>query len=62
MDKQQIKDFVCDYHERTRSDVLIDDYINTDEFFSIGDENSNEWMADDNIDLSYCKESLRNDC
>ncbi|HFN8235380.1 TPA: pathogenicity island protein, partial [Staphylococcus aureus] len=21
MDKQQIKDFVCDYHERTRSDV-----------------------------------------
>jgi hypothetical protein len=30
--------------------VLIDDEINTDEFFSIGDENSNEWMADDNID------------
>ncbi|HDU2862241.1 TPA: pathogenicity island protein, partial [Staphylococcus aureus] len=48
MDKQQIKGFVCDYHERTRSDVLIDDDINTDEFFSIGDENSNEWMADDN--------------
>ncbi|HDC6462169.1 TPA: pathogenicity island protein, partial [Staphylococcus aureus] len=24
MDKQQIKGFVCDYHERTRSDVLID--------------------------------------
>ncbi|MDM5507104.1 pathogenicity island protein, partial [Staphylococcus aureus] len=23
MDKQQIKGFVCDYHERTRSDVLI---------------------------------------
>ncbi|MCC5278485.1 pathogenicity island protein, partial [Staphylococcus aureus] len=50
MDKQQIKGFICDYHERTRSDVLIDDDINTDEFFSIGDENSNEWMADDNID------------
>ncbi|HEI9419873.1 TPA: pathogenicity island protein, partial [Staphylococcus aureus] len=27
MDKQQIKGFVCDYHERTRSDVLIDDEI-----------------------------------
>ncbi|MCS5342655.1 pathogenicity island protein, partial [Staphylococcus aureus] len=25
MDKKQIKDFVCDYHKRTRSDVLIDD-------------------------------------
>ncbi|HDG3268610.1 TPA: pathogenicity island protein, partial [Staphylococcus aureus] len=24
MDEQQIKGFVCDYHERTRSDVLID--------------------------------------
>ncbi|HDG3268607.1 TPA: pathogenicity island protein, partial [Staphylococcus aureus] len=24
MDKKQIKDFVCDYHKRTRSDVLID--------------------------------------
>ncbi|RQX53434.1 pathogenicity island protein, partial [Staphylococcus aureus] len=23
MDKKQIKDFVCDYHKRTRSDVLI---------------------------------------
>ncbi|NDR41441.1 pathogenicity island protein, partial [Staphylococcus aureus] len=37
MDKQQIKGIVCDYHKRTRSDVLIDDDINTDEFFSIGD-------------------------
>ncbi|HCQ3491298.1 TPA: pathogenicity island protein, partial [Staphylococcus aureus] len=50
MDKKQIKGFVCDYHKRTRSDVLIDDDINTDEFFSIGDENSNEWMTDDNVD------------
>ncbi|HDE0426829.1 pathogenicity island protein, partial [Staphylococcus aureus] len=50
MDKKQIKGFVCDYHKRTRSDVLIDDDINTDEFFSIGDENSDELMADDNID------------
>ncbi|MFG6219959.1 pathogenicity island protein, partial [Staphylococcus aureus] len=23
MDKKQIKGFVCDYHKRTRSDVLI---------------------------------------
>ncbi|HFD6520180.1 TPA: pathogenicity island protein, partial [Staphylococcus aureus] len=30
MDKKQIKDFVCDYHKRTISDVLIDDEINTD--------------------------------
>ncbi|SUL38241.1 transposase [Staphylococcus aureus] len=58
MDKQQIKGFVCDYHERTRSDVLIDDDINTDEFFSIGDENSNEWMADDNIDDHIVKNHL----
>lgn len=58
MDKQQIKDFVCDYHERTRSDVLIDDDINTDEFFSIADENSNEWMADDNIDDHIVKNHL----
>ncbi|HDE0367292.1 TPA: hypothetical protein PB603_002681 [Staphylococcus aureus] len=33
MDKKQIKDFVCDYHKRTRSDVLIDDDINTDDSF-----------------------------
>ncbi|MEI5737823.1 pathogenicity island protein, partial [Staphylococcus aureus] len=29
MDKKQIKGIVCDYHKRTRSDVLIDDDINT---------------------------------
>lgn len=49
MDKQQIKSFVCDYHKRTRNDVLIDDDINTDEFFSIGDENSDELRTDDNV-------------
>lgn len=58
MDKQQIKDFVCDYHERTRSDVLIDDEINTDEFFSIGDENSDELMTDDNVDDHIVKNHL----
>lgn len=58
MDKQQIKDFVCDYHKRTRSDVLIDDDINTDEFFSIGDENSNEWLTDDNVDDHIVKNHL----
>lgn len=58
MDKQQIKDFVCDYHERTRSDVLIDDKINTDEFFSIGDENSDELMTDDNVDDHIVKNHL----
>ncbi|HCT8952392.1 TPA: pathogenicity island protein [Staphylococcus aureus] len=57
-DKKQIKGIVCDYHKRTRSDVLIDDDINTDEFFSIGDENSNEWMADDNIDDHIVKNHL----
>ena len=58
MDKKQIKGIVCDYHKRTRSDVLIDDDINTDEFFSIGDENSNEWMADDNIDDHIIKNHI----
>ncbi|HBC4231731.1 TPA: pathogenicity island protein [Staphylococcus aureus] len=58
MDKKQIKGIVCDYHKRTRSDVLIDDDINTDEFFSIGDEISNEWMADDNIDDHIVKNHL----
>ena len=52
---------MCDYHKRTRSDVLIDDDINTDEFFSIGDENSNEWMTDDNVDDHIIK-NHRNDC
>jgi hypothetical protein len=28
------------------------------EFFSIGDENSNEWMADDNIDDHIVKNHL----
>lgn len=37
MDKKQIKSFVSAYHKQTKSDVLIDDDINTDEFFSIGD-------------------------
>ncbi|HHO6114772.1 TPA: pathogenicity island protein [Staphylococcus aureus] len=58
MDKQQIKGFVCDYHKLTRSDVLIDDEINTDEFFSIGDENSDELMTDDNLDDYIVKNHL----
>ncbi|MCE3312335.1 pathogenicity island protein, partial [Staphylococcus aureus] len=52
MDKKQIKGFVCDYHKRTRSDVLIDDDINTDEFFSIGDENSIDLMLVVDVDNS----------
>lgn len=58
MDKKQIRGFVCDYHKRTRSDVLIDDDINTDEFFSIGDEDSNEWATDDNVDDYIIKNHL----
>lgn len=58
MDKQQIKGFVCDYHKRTRSDALIDDDVNTDEFFSIGDENSDELMTDDNVDDHIIKNHL----
>lgn len=58
MDKKQIKGFVCDYHERTRSDALIDDEINTDEFFSIGDENSDELMTEDNVDDHIVKNHL----
>lgn len=58
MDKKQIKGFVCDYHKRTRSDVLIDDDINTDDFFSIGDEDSNEWATDYNIDDHIIKNHL----
>ncbi len=58
MDKKQIKSFVSAYHKQTKSDVLIDDDINTDEFFSIGDEDSNEWATDDNVDDHIVKNHL----
>ncbi len=58
MDKKQIKALVCDYHKRTRSDVLIDDDINTNEFFSIGDESSDELRTDDNVDDHIIKNHL----
>ncbi|UXS67778.1 pathogenicity island protein [Staphylococcus chromogenes] len=58
MDKQHIKDFIYHYHEQVNDDALKDDDLNTDDFFSIGKIEINDWTETDNVDDHIIKNYL----
>ena len=58
MDKQYIKDFIFRYHEQIHDDTFTDDDLNTDDFFNIGNTDTNEWIATDNVDDHILKNHL----
>ncbi|UXR73340.1 pathogenicity island protein [Staphylococcus sp. IVB6238] len=59
MDKQHIKDFIYRYHKQIdNDDTLKDDDFNTDDFFSIGHTDINNWIETDNVDDHILKNHL----
>lgn len=59
MDKQHIKDFIYRYHKQIdNDDTLKDDGFNTDDFFSIGHTDINNWIETNNVDDHIQKNHL----
>ncbi|NJH98787.1 helix-turn-helix domain-containing protein [Staphylococcus agnetis] len=59
MDKQLIKDFIYRYHKQIDNDEIVkDDDFNTDDFFSINDTRTNNWIETDHVDDHILKNHL----
>ncbi|NJI02204.1 pathogenicity island protein [Staphylococcus agnetis] len=59
MDKQLIKDFIYRYHKQIDKDeILKDDDFNTDDFFSINNAPTTNWIETDNVDDHILKNHL----
>lgn len=59
MDKQLIKDFIYRYHKKIDNDEIVkDDDFNTDDFFSINNARTNNWIETDHVDDHILKNHL----